>query len=147
GSPEERMVVNELAGLTVFTIAHSLRPKWTDRLGMAVDTALPDIKISSLQFQGRVGLYAGNRGYIGLDHKGRHHLDKSTDQDYDQCNHHKHRGFAFQPTVCRTFPGDQGLQSRGLSRLISHQLTALHGFDQIDRHQDHTSEIKHTPYR
>ncbi len=57
-APQERPVIHKLPRFGILAVPLSLRPEWPDHLGMAVITALFDVKVAALELQGSIRLHA-----------------------------------------------------------------------------------------
>src|SRR5690606_8103313 len=142
------MVVDELPGLGVFAIAFHLAPEGPDHLGVASHTALTDVKVPSLQFQGGIGFYTADRRDVGLDHDRGHDLHDPPDQNGNGGQYGQLYGLAFQPAV-EGLPGRPSfgypLQGRGLGSFIRYLAPRPYGAHNVVEHHEGPEDVHAAP--
>ena len=70
-APQERVVVDELAGLAVLAVALRLGAHRPDHLRVAADAAFADVEVAALEFERRVRLHRGDGRDVGADERRR----------------------------------------------------------------------------
>jgi hypothetical protein len=134
-APEERMVVDELAGLRILAVAFGFRSKRPDHLRVATDATLADVDIAAEDLERGVRLHAGDGGDVFLDEVERHDFDEAA-------NTHRHEGqcaegdrFGFEGPVAPRMRvvADHRIESRGFDFFLGQEPAALGGLIHVDR--------------
>src|SRR5262245_42527444 len=81
GTPEERMVVDELAGFRIIAVTLCLAAKRPHHLRMAPNTAFADIEVASEHFEGCVRFHARNGRHVFSDEIHRDYLHQAADKN------------------------------------------------------------------